>query len=101
MDMSQAHSEVLNTSTIHVVDIDNIEFHQDERLAYINVYIKNDSDDTLNYLDSITGEVVIDLEDLKRIALKWYTDNILEMAYWKGKRQKGGLKKDVKHQNNT
>lgn len=80
------YSGTISASTISVAEIENFQFHYDERCAYVNIYIKGDSDESLNYIDSIT-KIITDLEDLKQVALEWYTKNIIEKAYWKGRKE--------------
>lgn len=69
----------INTTTIEVVKISGIRFEHDEELPCVQVYADDDSSDTLDFLDEIEeteDDPIVGFEDLKRVALNWYFNNV-------------------------
>ncbi len=69
----------LNTTTIEVVEINGIRFQHDEQLPYVNVYACDDCGEDLDFLEEIEeteDNPIVDFEDLERVALNWYFNNV-------------------------
>ncbi len=69
----------INTTTIEVVEINGIRFEHDEQLFEIQVYATNSDCTEKDLVDTIEEDLenpVIGFEDLKRVVLNWYFNNV-------------------------
>ncbi|HBL06455.1 MAG TPA: hypothetical protein DDZ33_05890 [Clostridium sp.] len=69
----------INTTTIEVVEINGIRFEHDEQLCEIQVYATNSDCTEKDLVDTIEEDLenpVIGFEDLKRVVLNWYFNNV-------------------------
>lgn len=65
-----------NTGTILYVTIDNFRFSADEELFNLKVEIENKGVFELIEDIDLTEEIIVDHEDLKRVALNWIFKNV-------------------------
>lgn len=69
----------INTTTIEVVDINGIRFEHDEQLCEMQVFATNSDYTEKELIDTIEEDLenpVIGFENLKRVALNWYFNNV-------------------------
>jgi hypothetical protein len=67
----------VNTGTMIYVDIDTFRFLYDEETVYLTVQIEeNGSYEFLDEVELAEDEIIIDHNDLKRVALNWIFDNV-------------------------
>lgn len=69
----------VNTTTIEVIDINGIRFEHDEQLPCVQVYMTSCDGEELELLDEIEvteTEPIINFDDLKRVSLNWYFNNV-------------------------
>lgn len=67
----------LTTTTIEVVNINGFRFEHDEDLVGVQVYSENQDDTERTLIAEFEPETtVIDIDDLKVVALNWYFNNV-------------------------
>lgn len=67
----------VTTTTIEVVNINGIRFEHDEELISVQVYCEEQDGAERTLIDEFEPEnSVINLEDLKVVALNWYFSNV-------------------------
>lgn len=69
----------INTTTIEVVDINGIRFEHDEQLPCVQVYMEicdGEERELLEEIEETETEPIVGFEDLYRVALNWYFNNV-------------------------
>lgn len=67
----------LTTTTIEVVNINGFRFEHDEDLVGVQVYSETQDDAERVLIDEFEPETtVVDIDDLKVVALNWYFNNV-------------------------
>lgn len=69
----------VSTTTIEVVDINGVRFEHDEQLPCVQVYMTNcdgEERELLEEIEETETEPIVGFEDLHRVALNWYFNNV-------------------------